>query len=81
MPHTVKAAHREGICLLALEDEGGLINFVLTPDVFRKHRQLVRLKPLLIVDGMLEREDGVINVMAEKIGPNLMREVTENEKK
>jgi error-prone DNA polymerase len=58
----------KGFAFITLEDEEGLVNVVLKPNVYRMHRQLVRLKPLLIVDGVMERKDGVINVMAEKIG-------------
>jgi error-prone DNA polymerase len=63
MPPTAK-----GFAFITLEDEEGLVNVVLKPNIYRRHRQLVRLKPLLIVDGVVERKDGVVNVMAEKIG-------------
>ena len=56
-----------GFAFITLEDEEGLVNVVLKPNVYRMYRQLVRLKPLLIVDGVVERKDGVINVMAERV--------------
>jgi error-prone DNA polymerase len=62
MPPTAK-----GFAFVTLEDRDGLINVVIRPDVYGKYRQVVRLEPLLVVDGTLERKDGVINVMAEKI--------------
>ncbi len=62
MPPTAK-----GFAFVTLEDEEGLVNVVLRPHIYRRHRQLVRLKPLLIVDGVVERKDGVVNVMAERI--------------
>ena len=62
MPPTAK-----GFAFITLEDEEGLVNVVLKPNIYRRHRQLVRLKPLLIVDGVVERKDGVINVMAERV--------------
>ena len=64
MPPTAR-----GFAFITLEDPDGLINVVLRPDVYNKYRQVVRLEPLLVVDGSLERKDGVINVMAEKIAP------------
>jgi error-prone DNA polymerase len=64
MPPTAK-----GFAFLTLEDETGLINIVMRPAVYRAHSQLVRLEPLLIVNGVLERKDGVINVMAGRIRP------------
>jgi error-prone DNA polymerase len=57
----------KGFAFITLEDEEGLVNVVLKPNIYRRHRQLVRLKPLLIVDGVVERKDGVINVVAEKV--------------
>ena len=62
MPPTAK-----GFAFITLEDEEGLVNVVLKPHVYRMYRQLVRLEPLLIVDGVVERKDGVINVMAERV--------------
>ncbi len=62
MPPTAR-----GFAFVTLEDKDGLINVVIRPDIYGKYRQVVRLAPLLIVDGALERKDGVINVMAEKI--------------
>ncbi len=62
MPPTAK-----GFAFITLEDEEGLVNVVVKPNVYRTYRQLVRLKPLLIVEGAVEQKDGVINVMAEKI--------------
>ncbi len=64
MPPTAK-----GFAFITLEDEEGLANIVLRPDVYRRYRQIVRLEPLLLVEGALERKDGVINVVAEKIRP------------
>ena len=58
-----------GFAFITLEDPDGLINVVLRPDVYNKYRQVVRLEPLLIVDGSLERKDGITNIMAEKIAP------------
>jgi error-prone DNA polymerase len=57
----------KGFAFITLEDEEGLVNVVLKPHVYRRYRQLARLKPLLIVDGVTERKDGVINVMAERV--------------
>jgi error-prone DNA polymerase len=62
MPPTAK-----GFAFITLEDEEGLVNVVLKPNIYRMYRQLVRLKPLLIVGGVVERKDGVINVMAERV--------------
>ncbi len=57
----------KGFAFITLEDEEGLVNVVLKPNVYRMYRQLVRLGPLLIVEGVVERKDGVINVTAERV--------------
>ncbi|HVN96060.1 MAG TPA: DNA polymerase III subunit alpha, partial [Syntrophorhabdaceae bacterium] len=59
MPPTAK-----GFAFLTMEDEEGLINIVVAPDVYRAHRALIRLDPLLLVQGTLEKKDGLINVKA-----------------
>ncbi len=64
MPPTAK-----GFAFVTLEDEEGLMNVVLKPDVYRTYRMLVRLEPLLFVEGVLEKKDGVINVVSKKVAP------------
>jgi error-prone DNA polymerase len=62
MPPTAK-----GFAFITLEDEEGLANVVLKPDTYRTYRTLVRLEHLLIVEGTVEKKDGVINVIAKKL--------------
>jgi len=62
MPPTAK-----GFAFITLEDEEGLANVVLRPDTYRAYRTLVRLEPLLVVEGTVEKQDGVINVIAKKL--------------
>jgi error-prone DNA polymerase len=59
----------KGFAFITLEDEEGLMNVVLRPDVYRAHRTLVRLEPLLFVEGVVEKKDGVINVTARRLAP------------
>jgi error-prone DNA polymerase len=58
-PQTAK-----GFCFVTLEDETGLANVVITPTLFEAHRRLVVRSPLLIVRGVLQEEQGVLNVRA-----------------
>jgi error-prone DNA polymerase len=62
MPPTAK-----GFAFLTLEDEEGLTNVVLRPDVFKTYRQIVRLEPLIMVEGTIQKEDGVVNLIAKKV--------------
>lgn len=59
MPPTAK-----GFAFLTLEDEAGLINIVVKPDEYRTYRTLIRLEPLLLVRGILEKKEGLVNVKA-----------------
>jgi error-prone DNA polymerase len=65
----------KGFAFLTLEDEEGLMNVVLRPDIYRANRTLVRFEPLLFVEGVLEKRDGVINVIVKKMAP--LREITD----
>ena len=60
MPPTAK-----GFTFLTLEDEEGLMNVVVGPDVYHTHRTLIRLEPLLLVKGTLEKKEGLINIKAK----------------
>lgn len=56
----------KGFCFLTLEDETGVCNVVVTPDLFEKHRTLIHTAALLLVEGPLQRTDGVIHVRARR---------------
>jgi len=49
---------------MTLEDEQGLINVILRPNVYEKYRQVARLAPIILVEGVLQKHSGVINVVA-----------------
>ncbi len=59
MPPTAK-----GFAFLTLEDEEGLINIVVKPEEYRTYRTLIRLEPLLLVRGVLEKKEGLVSVRA-----------------
>jgi error-prone DNA polymerase len=58
-----------GTVFLALEDETGMVNVTLWPDAWARLRGVVRRHALLYVDGMLQREADVVNVVARDIKP------------
>jgi len=60
-------ATAKGHVFLTLEDEDGLLNIVLKPHVYQKYRYLVRTEPLIVVEGVLQKRDGVINIVAERL--------------
>ena len=59
----------KGVVFLSIEDESGMVNVVVKPDVFARHRDAIVDHPVLLVEGRLERRDGSLNVVAERIRP------------
>jgi len=60
-----------GVVFILLEDEHGVINLIVPPRVYERHRLLVRTEPLLLVEGGLERfakAGGAINVLVDRVG-------------
>jgi len=58
-----------GTVFLALEDETGMVNVTLWPDTWARLRSVVRRHALLLVDGDLQREGDVVNVVAREVRP------------
>ncbi|HYW32619.1 MAG TPA: PHP domain-containing protein [Gemmatimonas sp.] len=56
----------KGFVFLTLEDETGMINIVIRPDLFEEHALLISTSPLLLVRGTLQVEDKVVNVRAKQ---------------
>jgi error-prone DNA polymerase len=63
-----------GTVFLALEDETGMVNVTLWPATWARLRGVVRRNALLVVDGTLQRESNVVNVVASDARP-LVQEV------
>jgi error-prone DNA polymerase len=59
----------KGFLFLSMEDETGIANVIVTPDVFDRNRVVLVKEPLLLIDGMLQNQDGVIHVKARRIQP------------
>ena len=52
---------------IALEDETGMINVTLRPNVYQANRALLHRHPLLVIDGRLQVEGEVLNVIARRL--------------
>ncbi len=61
-PETAK-----GIVFLLVEDETGMTNVIVRPDVYDRDRAAVRGEPFVLVSGKLAKDDGTVNVLAEKV--------------
>jgi error-prone DNA polymerase len=57
----------KGFVFLTLEDETGISNIIIRPDLFDRERTIVIRQPFLIVDGVLQHQDGVLSVRAERV--------------
>lgn len=57
----------KGFVFIALEDETGMINVTLRPNVYQAHRALLHRHPLLVIDGRLQVEGSVLNVVATRL--------------
>ncbi|HWB88978.1 MAG TPA: error-prone DNA polymerase [Acidimicrobiia bacterium] len=67
--HRQRPGTARGVYFLNLEDETGLLNIVVLPDVWTRHRQVVRKSPALVIHGRLEFYDGVTNIVARDFEP------------
>src|SRR5260370_39373776 len=55
------------IRFFTLEDEFGQVNVTIKPDVYDRHRQVANRQPILVIDGGMQRQDGVYSVLASYI--------------
>jgi error-prone DNA polymerase len=56
----------KGVMFMTLEDESGMIQAMVAPDLFRENRKLVAGAPGLVVEGVVERRDGSVSLKAER---------------
>jgi len=55
----------KGFVFLSLEDETGVSNVVVRPPMFQQYRTLWVSEPALLVNGIIQKQDGVIHIRAE----------------
>ena len=56
-----------GFIFLSLEDETGIGNAIIDPDLYERHRSLVTYAKFLLIEGSLQNIDKVIHVRARSI--------------
>jgi error-prone DNA polymerase len=61
----------KGFVFITLEDETGLANAIVGPDLFEKRRLVIVKEPFLRITGRLQIDGGVIHVKAARITPLL----------
>jgi error-prone DNA polymerase len=65
--HRQRPSTAGGVTFLNLEDEGGMLNVICTQGVWSRYRKVARTAAGMVIRGILERNDGVTNLLADKI--------------
>jgi error-prone DNA polymerase len=58
-----------GFVFLSLEDETGISNIIVTPDIFDHNRVALVNEPFLLIQGVLQNQENVISVRARSVEP------------
>lgn len=56
-----------GFIFLSIEDETGIANAIIDPDLYETHRSLVTYAKFLLIEGVLQNIDKVIHIRAKHI--------------
>ena len=59
----------KGFVFISLEDETGVANAIVTPDLFERVRLVITEEPFLLIEGEVQNTDNVVLVKARKIRP------------
>ena len=59
----------KGFMFLSLEDETGVSNIIVTPQLFERYRLELVDHPFLLIEGVLQNQDNVISVKARNVKP------------
>jgi error-prone DNA polymerase len=56
-----------GFIFISMEDETGIANVIVTPDLYERERLTVVRSKFLLVEGVLQNQDGVIHIKASRL--------------
>jgi error-prone DNA polymerase len=56
----------KGFFFITLEDETGVSNIIVLPDLFQQNRPLLHRAPILMVEGILQKRDGTIGIRGRR---------------
>jgi len=59
----------KGMMFMSLEDETGIANAIVAPDLLQKNRVLLISERFLMIEGILQNQDNVIHIRAERVSP------------
>ncbi|MGO9519478.1 MAG: hypothetical protein ACLPND_20770 [Candidatus Korobacteraceae bacterium] len=59
------AGKAKGFVFLSLEDETGIGNAIISPDILEKNPPVILSEKFLLLEGVLQNQDGVISVRVQ----------------
>ena len=65
----------KGFVFLSFEDETGISNVIVNPDLYEKYRKVINREKFLRVEGVLQNQDNVISIKASRVLPVAIRSV------
>src|SRR4051812_12366874 len=65
--HRQRPATAGGVTFVNLEDETGMLNVTCSPGLWQRYRRVAKTSSALIVRGRLEKAEGVLNLVADRL--------------
>ena len=62
-----KPGSAKGVCFVTLEDEEGVANLVIWPQLFATHRPVIMAARLLVAHGQVQTDGRVVHLVAERL--------------
>ena len=59
----------KGFVFLSLEDETGIANVIVNPDLYEQNRSIINRERFLRIEGILQNQDNVISIKASRVAP------------
>ena len=56
----------KGFVFLTLEDETGLVNVIVRPDIYERNRRVIRSSHALVIEGTLQKDQGALDIIAKR---------------
>ncbi len=59
----------KGFVFLTLEDETGLVNVIVRPDIYERNRRIIRQSQCLVIEGVLQKDQGTLDIIMKRCWP------------
>jgi error-prone DNA polymerase len=69
-----RPATAKGFTFILLEDQAGMMNAIIRPDVYERDRVTIRGEAVVWISGKLAKDDGTVNIIAERVRPLKIRQ-------